>query len=63
MQIYEEKKFLTPRDLVKLGIGSIHTLHAWRSKGIGPKFITLETGRILYRSLDVENWIQGKISS
>ena len=59
----ETKKVLTPKDLVTIGIASSKSLQSWRSKGIGPKFIRLDTGRVRYILEDVVDWLRSHNSS
>lgn len=53
---------LTERDLELLLTVSDHTLQAWRSNGLGPKYVKL--GRtVMYRIVDVHSWINANVQT
>ena len=53
---------LTERDLELLLTVSGHTLQAWRSNGLGPKYVKL--GRtVMYRIVDVHSWINANVQT
>ena len=48
---------MTPSDLAKFLRCAPNTLSRWRAEGIGPKWIRIQTGRILYHEKDVNDWM------
>ena len=38
---------------------SARTLEAWREKGIGPPYVKLPTGGVVYDSSELESWLRG----
>src|SRR5271169_5003304 len=58
-QIIQDKSFLSGKELVELGlVDSTSTLSLWRLKSIGPPCIHLSSGKNLYPSEELLEWVQ-----
>ena len=51
---------MTPDQAGKYQGNSKDTLAKWRAKGIGPKFVKTETGRIFYFKSDIDDYWQSQ---
>jgi excisionase family DNA binding protein len=53
-----ETYYLTTKEAARIVNCSHRTLEGMRSRGGGPRFATLENGRIRYRKQDLIEWIE-----
>jgi predicted DNA-binding transcriptional regulator AlpA len=50
------RRFLTEREVERLGVASRRTLQAWRLLGHGPRYIKVRRS-VRYRVTDIEQWL------
>ncbi len=44
----------------QLGLGT-STLHKWRVRGVGPRYVELSANRIGYRPEDLDDWVRSRV--
>ncbi len=58
------QSLLTDRELAEwIGI-PVHTIRAWRSKGLGPPYVNFgkeRCGLVRYRQVDVQEWVDDQV--
>jgi hypothetical protein len=58
-EILKDKSYLTAKEITRLGlVKSEATLSAWRARGLGPAFIQMSPGKIIYEKDELLLWLQ-----
>jgi DNA-binding transcriptional MerR regulator len=52
------REFLLTSEVAELLRADVRTLKRWRAAGVGPAFITISAGRILYSRAAVYQWLE-----
>ena len=56
-------RLLLPGELAELFQVEVKTLEAWRSRGLGPRFVKLGGREVRYRPRDVLEWLEKRVCS